>query len=111
MFRLMLSIVLAFALTGAAAASVAHSLSGDADHAHVNGEVHDVEDRPHYTGAFSDCCDAPASKGAGHCLGDIAVALSLLSALPDVFHVGYTLGAAHYPETATLNVPTGPPKA
>ncbi|MEL7519501.1 MAG: hypothetical protein AAFN48_11180, partial [Pseudomonadota bacterium] len=84
MFRLVLSVLLAFALTGAAAASVAHGWSHDAGDAHVHAEAHDGDEQPQHAGAFSDCCDAPASKGAGHCLGDIAVSVSLLLSQPDV---------------------------
>lgn len=108
MLRLILSVILAFALTGAAAASLAHGWSDEAGHVHA--DAHDAHDLQHHADAFSDCCDAPASKGGGHCLGDIAVALSLLSAQPDASQMGYTLGAARHPITATLNVPTGPPK-
>ncbi|MEL6465706.1 MAG: hypothetical protein AAFQ58_12130 [Pseudomonadota bacterium] len=111
MLRLILSMVLAVALKGAAVASVAHGWSGDAGSAHVHAEALDSDEQPHHAGAFSDCCDAPASNGAGHCLSDIAVSVSLLSMQPDVSQIGYLLRDARYPDTATLNVPTGPPKA
>lgn len=110
MFRLVLSIILVFAFTGASTASVMHGLNHGSDHADHHAQTSESDPLADAEKALADCCDASSGMGSMPCFGDLAAASAILQVIPASRSVVSVLNADFDFANLTLAVPTGPPK-
>lgn len=111
MFRLVLSILLVVAFSGASVASAKHGLTHGSDHsghhAHMAGDdpLADAEK------AAAECCDTTSGMGSTSCFGDLVATAGISPIDPLVISVGGRTHAGADFLGLALGVPTGPPKA
>lgn len=110
MLRLVLSIILVFAFTGASTASVMHGLNHGSDHADHHAQTSESDPLADAEKALADCCDASSGMGTMPCFGDLAAASAILQVIPASRSVVSVLNADFDFANLTLAVPTGPPK-
>ncbi|MBD3662577.1 hypothetical protein [Sulfitobacter aestuariivivens] len=110
MFRLVLSIILVVAFSGASAASVMHGLNHGSDHADNHAQMSESDPLTDTEKALADCCDATSGMGSMPCFGDLAATSVILQVIPASRSVVSVLYADFDFANLTLAVPTGPPK-
>lgn len=110
MFRLLLSILLVVAFSGASAASVKHGLTHGADHSGHHAQMAD-DPLADAENAVADCCDTTSGMGSASCFGDLVATAGIL---PIALLVILARGVAPADSDSSgleLGVLTGPPKA
>ncbi|WP_171208662.1 hypothetical protein [Ruegeria sp. HKCCA6948] len=111
MFRLILSILLVVAFSGASAASVKHGLTHGSDHSGHHAQMAGDDPLADAEKAAADCCDAASGMGSTSCFGDLVATVGISPIAPMVISVGgVTYARADFSGLA-LGVPIGPPKA
>ncbi|WP_170429740.1 hypothetical protein [Ruegeria arenilitoris] len=111
MFRLVLSILLVVAFSGASAASVKHGLTHGSDHSGHHAQMAGDDLLADAEKAAADCCDTTSGMGSTSCFGDLVATSGISPIAPLVISVvGVTYAGADLSGVA-LGVPTGPPKA
>ncbi|WP_171239231.1 hypothetical protein [Ruegeria sp. HKCCA5491] len=111
MFRLVLSILLVVAFSGAFAASVKHGLTHGSDHSRHHAQMAGDDPLADAKKAAADCCDTTSGMGSTSCFGDLVATAGISPIAPLVIAVsGLTHAGADFSGLA-LGVPTGPPKA
>ncbi|SLN63711.1 hypothetical protein [Ruegeria meonggei] len=111
MFRLVLSIFLVIAFSGASAASVKHGLTHGSDHSGHHAQMADDDPLADAEKAAADCCDTTSGMGSTSCFGDLVATAGISPIAPLVISVGSVTGAGADFSGLALGVPTGPPKA
>ncbi|WP_037317779.1 hypothetical protein [Ruegeria halocynthiae] len=110
MFRLVLSILLVVAFSGASAASVKHGLNLGSDHSGHHAQMAD-DPLADAGKAVADCCDTTSGMGSASCFGDLVATAGISPIAPLAISVGGVTLAGSDNSSLALGVPTGPPKA
>ncbi|WP_170770880.1 MULTISPECIES: hypothetical protein [Ruegeria] len=111
MFRLILSILLVVAFSGASAASVKHGLIHGSDHSGHHAQVADDDPLANAEKAVADCCDTTSGMGSASCFSDLVATAGISPIAPLVISEGGVMHADSDFSGLALSVPTGPPKA
>lgn len=110
MFRLVLSILLVLAFTGASTASAMHGLNHGSDHADHHAEMTENDLLADAEKALAGCCDTTKGMGSTPCFGDL-VATSAISPVNLASRIAIGVLYADFEfSNLILAVPTGPPK-
>ncbi|WP_171123270.1 MULTISPECIES: hypothetical protein [unclassified Ruegeria] len=111
MFRLILSILLVVAFSGASAASVKHGLTHGSDHSGHHVQIADDDPLANAEKTVADCCDTTSSMSSASCFGDLVATPGISPIAPlAISECGVTQADSDFSGLA-MGVPTGPPKA
>ncbi len=111
MFRLVLTILLVVAFSGATAASVKHGLNRGSDHSGHHAQMAGDDPLADAEKAAADCCDTTSGMSSTSCFGDLVATAGISPIAPLVISVGGVTYAGADLSGLSLGVPTGPPKA
>ncbi|NOD65603.1 MULTISPECIES: hypothetical protein [unclassified Ruegeria] len=111
MFRLVLSILLVVAFSGASAASVKHGLTHGSDHSGHHAQMAGDDPLADAEKAAAECCDTTGGMGSTSCFGDLVATAGISPIAPFAISEGGVTQARCDFSGLALGVPTGPPKA
>ncbi|WP_377194438.1 hypothetical protein [Ruegeria meonggei] len=111
MLRLVLSILLVVAFSGASAASVKHGLTHGSDHSGHYAQMAGDDPLANAEKAAADCCDTTSGMGSTSCFGDLVATAGISPIAPLMISVGGVTYAGADFSSLAMGVPTGPPKA
>ena len=110
MFRVILSILLVVAFTGASLASVMHDITHGSDHAEHHASMSHHELPADAEPALAECCDAVSGKGSASCFGDLLAGAMVAPISLTATGTDNSTASELSLIGRTLAVPTGPPK-